>query len=116
MGPGTWADLKTQHSSAAMAHAAVILEAAKATLEPLLSAAAASPECVALADNVDVRDGIQDWLEKHQPVDLLIIGRRSVRKKPLKRAHMGSVSTYVLRHAWCAVLVVNESTLHEGLM
>lgn len=116
MGPGTKEDLKTKHSATAVAHATVVLNAAKHALEPFLSAASASsPECVALPDNIDVRDGIAEWLEEHRPVDLIVLGRRSANKK-LKRSHVGSVSSYILRHARCAVLIVNEATLHEKRM
>ena len=117
MGPGTRADVyTTRHSSASLAHSSVILNASAHSLERLLTAASAIiPECVALPNNMDIRDGIVDWLAAHLTVDVIVMGRRSAHKK-LRRGHLGSVSAYVLRHAQCAVLIVSEETLHASLL
>ena len=50
-------------------------------------------------------DSIVDYIESLHSVDLLVMSTRAI-KGTLKRALMGSVSSYCLYHANCPVLVV----------
>jgi len=65
--------------------------------------------CAALLAEGDIRDELVSWVEAND-VDVLVVGSRGL-GGVLKRAVMGSVSSYALQHAACAVLVVSAPTL-----
>ena len=65
--------------------------------------------CAALLAEGNVRDELVNWVEAND-VDILVVGSRGL-GGALKRAVMGSVSSYAVQHAACAVLVVSAPTL-----
>jgi nucleotide-binding universal stress UspA family protein len=65
--------------------------------------------CAALLAEGNVRDELVNWAESTD-VDVLVVGSRGL-GNALKRAVMGSVSSYAVQHAGCAVLVVSAPTL-----
>ena len=65
--------------------------------------------CAVLLDEGNVRNELISWVEGND-VDVLVVGSRGL-GNALKRAVMGSVSSYAVQHADCAVLVVSAPTL-----
>ena len=65
--------------------------------------------CAALLAEGNVRDELINWVETND-VDVLVVGSRGL-GNALKRAVMGSVSSYCVQHAGCAVMVVSAPTL-----
>lgn len=62
----------------------------------------------------DLRDLIVDWvLDMGGAIDLLVMGTRGMQGN-LKRAVLGSVSSYCLSYANCPVLVVGTETAREA--
>ena len=93
-----------------MDRAIVAMNAAVSALHEIREELAVAPSAELLAEG-DVREALMDWVEAHS-VDVLIVGSRGL-GGVLKRAVLGSVSSYALQHAACAVLVVNAPTLKK---
>ena len=65
--------------------------------------------CAVLLAEGNVRDELVNWVESND-VDVLVVGSRGL-GGTLKRAVMGSVSSYVVQHAPCAVFIVSAPML-----
>ena len=65
--------------------------------------------CAVLLAEGNVRDELVNWVESND-VDVLVVGSRGL-GGILKRAVMGSVSSYAVQHAPCAVFIVSAPTL-----
>ncbi len=100
---------KTDDELAAIDRAINALQTATAAVRTLSDDLAAPAATELLAEGADVRDALCDWVEDHKP-DLLIVGSRGITSF-LKRMALGSVSSYCVQHAACAVLVVNAHVL-----
>ena len=62
----------------------------------------------------DLRDLIVDYVEDMGgAIDLLVMGTRGIQEN-LKRAVLGSVSSYCLAYANCPVVVVGADTAREA--
>jgi hypothetical protein len=94
------------------------LEAVDRAIEAMNAALAAlravrgeldAPAQVALLAEGDVREAVVQWVETSS-ADVLLVGSRGL-GGALKRAVLGSVSTYAVQHAACAVLVVAAPVL-----
>jgi hypothetical protein len=68
-----------------------------------------APAKAALLAEGDVREAVVEWVEA-SGADVLLVGSRGL-GGALKRAVLGSVSTYAVQHAACAVLVVSAPVL-----
>ena len=65
--------------------------------------------CAVLLAEGNVRDELVNWVEAND-VDVLVVGSRCL-GGALKRAVMGSVSSYAVQHAPCAVFIVSAPAL-----
>lgn len=68
-----------------------------------------APPVAALLEEGSVRDALVDWAEANR-ADVLVCGSRGL-GGTLKRAVLGSVSSYLMQHAPCAVLIVSAPVL-----
>ena len=86
------------------------VNAAVAALHQMRDELLVAPCAVLLAEG-NVRDELVNWVESND-VDVLVVGSRGL-GGALKRAVMGSVSSYVVQHAPCAVFIVSAPTLKK---
>jgi nucleotide-binding universal stress UspA family protein len=99
---------KTDDELTATDVAIAAVNAAVAALHQMRDELLVAP-CAALLAEGNVRDELVNFVESND-ADVLVVGSRGL-GNALKRAVMGSVSSYAVQHAGCAVLVVSAPTL-----
>jgi nucleotide-binding universal stress UspA family protein len=99
---------KTDDELEAIDRAIVSVNTALAALREVKEELDIAPVAEILPEG-NVRDAIIDWVDTHR-ADVLVVGSRGL-GGALKRAVLGSVSTYAIEHAACAVLVVSAPVL-----
>ena len=100
--------LQTDDELTATDNAIVAVNAAVSALHQVRDELLVAP-CAALLAEGNVRDELVNWVETND-VDILVVGSRGL-GGALKRAVMGSVSSYAVQHAACAVLIVSAPAL-----
>ena len=103
--------MQTDDELEAVDRAIEAMHAAVAALHEVGAELVAPPRAELLPEGGTVRDALVDWVDQHG-ADVLVVGSRGL-GGALKRTVLGSVSSYAVQHAGCAVLVVSAPVLQR---